>query len=114
MAKKTTSAKKETTNNAHINEVTLEGIIYKVLYTSEKVANYVLENHTVSPKGNTIKTWVNIKEFKPELHFEKGERVTITGEIGTDSYEKDGKKIYNTVIIGTIKGGEVDDEIPFN
>lgn len=113
MAKKTTSAKKETTNNAHINAVTLEGIIFKVLYTSEKVANYILENHTVSPKGNTIKTWVNIKEFNPELHYEKGEHVAINGEINTDTYEKNGKKIYNTVIIGKIKGGE-DDEIPFN
>ena len=116
MAKKaTTKTTKATNTTNHINKVIIEGFIHKVLYATENVAGYVLETHKVSPKGNIIKSWLTIKEFKPSLHYEVGDPVIIKdGELATDSYEKDGKKIYNTVIVGTIEGVEEDGEIPFN
>lgn len=120
MAKKATTTitkavTKEVTNNEHVNIVTIEGIIKKVIYANENVASYSLETHKTSPKGNTIKSWVTIKEFKPSLHYEVGDHVIINnGELATDSYEKDGKKVYNTVVVGTIEGVDADDEIPFN
>lgn len=109
-------AKKATTKATnHINKVNIEGIINKVIYANENVAGYVLESHKVSPKGNTIKSWLAIKEFKPSLHYEVGDHVIIKdGELATDSYEKDGKKVYNTVVVGTIEGVDNDGEIPFN
>ena len=116
MAKKAIK-KNETAANptAQTNVVTLEGVIYRVLYTTEKVASYVLENTRISPKGNAIKTWLTIKEFKPALFFEKDEHVIIDGEINTDNYkDKDGKDVYNTIVVGTIKGVCADESIPFN
>lgn len=113
MAKKATTKATNTTN--HINKVNIEGLIHKVLYATENVAGYVLETHKVSPKGNTIKSWLTIKEFKPSLHYEVGDHVIMSeGELATDSYEKDGKKVYNTVVVGTIEGVDADAEIPFN
>lgn len=119
MAKKATTitkaVTKEVTNNEHVNIVTIEGIIKKVIYANENVAGYSLETHKTSPKGNTIKSWVTIKEFKPSLHYEVDDHVIIkNGELATDSYEKDGNKVYNTVVVGTIEGVDADDEIPFN
>ena len=34
--------------------------------------------------------------FKP--HLKKGRRVSIIGRVGTDSYEKDGQKVYATAV----------------
>lgn len=113
MATKVTKTPKATINN--INHVEIEGVINKVIYATEKVAGYVLETCKTSPKGNNIKSWVTIKEFTPSLHYEVGDHVTIkNGELATDSYEKDGKKVYNTVVVGTIEGVDADAEIPFN
>lgn len=128
---KKTKTPKETINN--LNHVEIEGVINKVIYATEKVAGYVLETCKTSPKGNNIKSWLTIKEFEPSIHYEKGDHVIIKdGELATDSYEKGHKTYYNTVIVGTIegidvvetiedanefndvKGGVIDDEIPFN
>jgi len=36
------------------------------------------------------------ESFKP--HLKKGRKVSVAGRVGTDSYEKDGNKIYATTV----------------
>lgn len=33
-----------------------------------------------------------------KAHLKKGRKVTVSGRVGTDSYEKDGNKIYTTTV----------------
>lgn len=99
---------------AMANKVTIEGRVTKVLYASDKVASYSIDNTIPSPKNKdkVIHTYVTVKEFQPKLQYEVGDIITVTGALGTDTYEKDGRKYYNVCVVGEI-GGE-NDEIPFN
>lgn len=49
------------------------------------------------PKTNFIScvAWNKAAEFV-EKYFRQGSMIAVTGEIETDSYEKDGKKVYTT------------------
>ena len=74
-----------------LNQWMANGIIQKVLNTSDKLNTYKVDVPTKTPKGNISHAYILVKEFSSEAPFEEGTKVTITGSISTGSYEaKDG------------------------
>lgn len=94
------------------NDVNITGKINKIICQTDKVCIMSIDSTKKSSKGNTIHTWVTVAVFSPEIEFEVNDMVKVGGYLATDSYDKDGNKVYQLrVIADTI---EVMDEIPFN
>lgn len=83
-----------------LNQWMANGIIQKVLSTSDKLNTYKVDVPTKTPKGNIAHAYILVKEFSSEAPFEPGTKVTITGNISTGSYQaKDGTTKYNQDLI---------------
>lgn len=90
-----------------MNTVQLVGRVVRdpeITYTSKElcVAKYTL---AIGRSGMSGTDFVNCTSFGKtgelfEKYVEKGDRVAIVGKIQTGSYEKDGKKVYVTNVIG--------------
>lgn len=102
MARSTKSAetKKQEYDFDMLNQWMANGIIQKILNTSDKLNTYKVDVPTKTPKGNISHAYILVKEFSSEAPFEEGTKVTITGSISTGSYEtKDGTKRYTQDLI---------------
>lgn len=109
MARSTKAAEPKKQNDYDfdlLNQWMANGIIQKVLNTSDKLNTYKVDVPTKTPKGNISHAYILVKEFSSEAPFEEGTKVTITGSISTGSYEaKDGTKRYSQDLIAdSIKG----------
>lgn len=109
--KKTTKAKAQ--GIECVNTVSISGTIQKILTQSDKCVIFTLDSTRKTPKGNYAHTWATVCEFEPPCEYEEGDAVTVNGYLATDSYEKDGKKLYQLRVIAE-DGIEIDEEIPFN
>lgn len=103
MARSTKAAEPKKQNDYDfdlLNQWMANGIIQKVLNTSDKLNTYKVDVPTKTPKGNISHAYILVKEFSSEAPFEEGTKVTITGSISTGSYEaKDGTKRYTQDLI---------------
>jgi len=113
-AKTTKTSTKDTAKASGIecvNNVTISGKIQKVLIQSDKCAIFTLDSTRKTPKGNFTHTWVTVCEFEPLTEYEENHLVEVAGYLSTDSYEKNGSKVYQLRVIAD----EVNvlDEIPF-
>lgn len=113
MAKtKGTSKKEETKFIVCENSVVLSGKIDKILVSTDKVVIMTIDSTSKTSKGNVAHTWVTVCEFNPEMEYETGDFVEVHGYLNTDSYTKDGKKIYQLRVIADEIS--VVDEVPFD
>lgn len=102
MARSTKSAetKKQEYDFDFLNQWMANGVIQKVLSTSDKLNIYKVDVPSKTSKGNIAHAYILVKEFSSEAPFEEGTKVTITGSISTGSYEaKDGTKRYTQDLI---------------
>lgn len=89
-----------------MNRVILSGRLTKdaeIRYTqtNEKVASFTL---AVDRIGSNEADFINCIAFKKtaefiEKYLSKGRKILALGRINTNSYEKDGKKVYTTNVI---------------
>ena len=103
MARSTTKKTNETKNNTPafecFNVVVIRGTIKRVLLDGEKMKKYSIDVPSVTPKGNTSHTFLNVTEFSTDGAWEEGTLIHVEGHLSTGSYEKNGKKLYTTDII---------------
>lgn len=102
MARSTKSAetKKQEYDFDFLNQWMANGVIQKVLSTSDKLNTYKVDVPTKTPKGNISHAYILVKEFSSEAPFEPDTKVTITGNISTGSYQaKDGTTKYSQDLI---------------
>lgn len=83
------------------NSLVFEGVVKKVLYSSENVASYNVENTIKSPKGSAIRCWMTVKEFSPQVAYEEGDVIIVAGHLSSESYEskKTKERVFSSVII---------------
>jgi single-strand DNA-binding protein len=93
-----------------LNQVVIMGRITKDIETKTVGNDLTIVNFSVAvdrkfqKKGEDKKTdFLNCTAFGKTAdfinqYFGKGRMIAITGEVNTDSYEKDGKRIYKTFI----------------
>lgn len=79
--------------------VKARGIIKRVLNKGTKCAIYNVEIVTPLENGRTTKCWINYVMFNPSIFYEEGNEIEINGYLHSNSYEKDGKKVYTTEIV---------------
>lgn len=116
MAKAKTNTKAKATSNNDVfecsNEILISGKIQKILVQNDKCAIFTIDSTRKTPKGNFAHTWATICEFEPPCEYEVNDIVIVSGYLATDSYEKNGSKVYQLRVIADEV--HVSDEIPFN
>ena len=97
---KSTETKKQDYDFDMLNQWMANGVIQKVLSTSDKLNTYKVDVPTKTPKGNISHAYILVKEFSSEAPFDPGTKVTMTGNISTGSYQaKDGTTKYSQDLI---------------
>lgn len=86
--------------NGFANAVVLRGEVTRVLIDSEKVNKYCIKVPNKTEKGNVSWAFLTLTEFvKDEAPYEVGTKLHIEAHLASNSYEKNGNKIYTTDII---------------
>ena len=81
-----------------INEINLGGTICSKKVINEKLTTFAIKYNAGKDKsGNFINGFMNCKYFGT-LSQNDGDRIEISGWLGYDTWEKDGKKQGRTVI----------------
>lgn len=112
MAKAKSGSKKETAPFIECeNSITISGTVSKILCSTNKVCIMNIDSQKKTAKGNVAHTWVTVAEFSPEVEYEVGDMVKVEGYLNTDSYDKDGKKVYTLRVVAD--NIEVVDDVPF-
>lgn len=92
-----------------MNSVSLVGNLTRdPAFFIQEDKNYVAKMSVATEVGYDADTKKQRVEFVPvtafgisesfKKHLVKGRKVSITGRVGTDSYEKDGTKVYDTMV----------------
>ena len=105
-----------------MNEIKLSGWMYSKKQVNDKLTTFSIKYYAGKDKqGNYIKGFMNCKYFGILPNNEK-DKIEISGWLGFDTWEKDGKKQGRTVICckevqGAVQSdnsySDMNDEIPF-
>ena len=110
-----------------MNEIKLSGWVYSKKQVNDKLATFAIKYYAGKDKsGNPVNGFMNCKYFGV-LNAEDKDKIDVSGWLGFDTWEKDGKKQGRTVICckEAITGAEfvaktkdsypdMNDEIPFD
>jgi hypothetical protein len=107
-----------------MNEIKLSGWVYSKKQVNDKLATFAIKYYAGKDKtGNPVNGFMNCKYFGI-MSLNDSDKIEVSGWLGYDTWEKDGKKQGRTVICckeyqGAVNNSQqnsysdMNDEIPF-